>query len=216
MTSKEEPVTGKKPQEPVDSAGLPPPPASPEGRQASPLKGEEINRGPQGDQVTAHIQEASPESLEDLKAKAEDYRNQILRLQAEFANYRKRTEKEKADAIRFGREVTLERMISLNDVMEQALKHSRNASDLDSLKKGFEMVVQEFARLLKSEGVEPLETVGETFDPHLHEAVEQVPTQKEEENNLILAEVQKGYALGGRLLRSAKVKVAKFKKEEKT
>src|SRR5437868_5959270 len=73
------------------------------------------------------------ESSED---KAEKYLDQLLRLQAEFANYRKRTEKEKADAMRFGRVAILESMISLLDVMEQALKHSDQAKDVASLKIG--------------------------------------------------------------------------------
>jgi molecular chaperone GrpE len=75
------------------------------------------------------------------------------------------------------------------------------------------MVVREFSRFLKSEGAEPLKTVGERFDPNLHEAIEQVETEKESENNVILEELQKGYLLNGRLLRPAKVKVAKLKSE---
>jgi len=159
---------------------------------------------------------AESESIESLNKKIQSYWDQILRLQAEFANYRKRTEREKAEAIRFGRDTMIERMVSLVDVMEEALKHSQNAKDIASLKKGFEMVVQECLSFMKSEGAEPLKTVGELFDPHLHDAVEQVHTDKKEENNLILQEIQKGYTLNGRLLRPAKVKVAKLneKKEE--
>lgn len=149
------------------------------------------------------------ESLDSYKQKADNYYDQLLRLQAEFANFRKRTEKEKADAIRFGREAILERLISLLDVMEQALKHAQNASDAASLKKGFEMVVNEFHRLLKSEGVEPVDSVGRTFDPHLHEAIEQVETEKEDEHHKIMGELQKGYTFQGRLLRPARVKVAR-------
>jgi molecular chaperone GrpE len=146
---------------------------------------------------------------EEWKEKAGAYWDQLVRLQAEFINYRKRTEKEKAEAIRFGREAVIERMISFLDIMEQALKHSQSATDMESMKKGFEMVVSEFARFLKAEGAEPLKTVGESFDPHLHEAVEQVQTGNEEENNKILEELQKGYLLNGKLLRPARVKVAK-------
>ena len=176
-----------------------------------------------GESSTAPVEgegaETAEESAGALKEKVKDYWEQLVRLQADFANYRKRTEKEKGEAIRFGREVMLERLISLNDVMDEALKHSNNASDIGSLKKGFEMVVGEFSRFLKSEGAEPLKTVGEVFDPHLHEALEQVPTDNESENDKILEEIQKGYMLNGRLLRPAKVKVAKYvqdagKKEE--
>lgn len=156
----------------------------------------------------------SEESANAYKQKADQYYDQLLRLQAEFANYRKRIEKEKVEAIRFGKEMMVERMISLMDVMEEALKHSQNAAAIHSLKKGFEMVVNEFLRFLKSEGAEPLQTVGELFDPHKHEAVEQLETETEAENNIVLEEIQKGYSLNGRLLRPAKVKVAKFKKSD--
>ena len=154
------------------------------------------------------------DSVEALQKKSAEYYDQLLRLQAEFANFRKRSEKEKLDAIRFGREAILERMIALNDVMESALKHSQNATDIAALKKGFEMVLQEFSRFLKSEGAQELKTVGETFDPHLHEAIEQVETDQEKENNKILEETQKGYLMNGRLIRPAIVKVAKFKSKK--
>ena len=161
---------------------------------------------PEAQEAENFKKDAAEESAEE---KAKKYLDQLLRLQAEFANYRKRTEKEKAQAIRFGREMIVEKMISLEDVMEQALKHSENATDLGALKKGFQMVSDEFLKFLKSEGVEALKTVGESFDPHLHEAVEQVETDSDEDNNKIIEEVQKGYAADGRLLRAAKVKVAK-------
>jgi molecular chaperone GrpE len=150
------------------------------------------------------------ELKEDFEVKAKQYLDQLVRLQAEFANYRKRTEKEKGEAIRFGRVMIVERMISLMDVMEQALKHSQNATDIKAMRTGFELVVSEFVKCLKLEGAEPLQTVGEFFDPHLHEALEQVETNEEKENNKIVEEIQKGYQFHGRLLRPAKVKVAKY------
>ena len=154
------------------------------------------------------------ESAEALAKKAQDYHDQIVRLQADFANFRKRSEKEKAEAIRFGREVMLERLIGLTDVMESALRHSKNATDVAALMKGFEMVLSEFSRFLKSEGLQEIKTEGLAFDPHLHEAVEQVETEDESANDTILEEVQKGYKAGERVLRHAKVKVARFKEKE--
>lgn len=168
---------------------------------------------PSGQDAAAEAAEApEPGSHQE---KAEQYFDQLLRLQAEFSNYRKRTEKEKTEAIRFGRETMLERLISLADILEQALKHAQGAADVEALKKGFEMVVAEFNRFLKSEGAEAIPTEGCAFDPHQHEAVEQVETEKDEENNIILEEFQKGYRVNGRLLRAAKVKVARKKTKHK-
>ncbi|OGR50682.1 MAG: nucleotide exchange factor GrpE [Elusimicrobia bacterium RIFCSPLOWO2_02_FULL_39_32] len=173
-------------------------------------KKEEIQKIEQFMEETAKEEE----SLDALKTKTQNYLDQLLRLQAEFANYRKRVEKEKMEALKFGRVIMIERMITILDVMEGALKHSQNATDINSLIKGFEIVVQEFFRFLKSEGAQPLKTLGEHFDPHLHEALEQIETNKEEENNIILEEIQKGYTLNGQLIRPAKVKVAKIRIKE--
>jgi molecular chaperone GrpE len=164
---------------------------------------------PSGTVQPAEAPSPAEETVESCKAQAQNYMDQLIRLQADFSNFRKRSEREKAEAIRFGKETVVERMISLLDVMEQALAHSHASSDVVNLRKGFEMVVQEFGRLLKSEGAEALKAVGQPFDPHLHEALEQVETQKDEENNIVLEEIQKGYTLNGRLLRPSRVKVAR-------
>jgi len=76
------------------------------------------------------------------------------------------------------------------------------------------MVVQEFSQFMSSEGTDSIESVGVPFNPHVHEALEQVPTEDESKNGLVIEEVQKGYSLNGRLLRPAKVKVAKFLKDK--
>ena len=163
-------------------------------------------------QKDAKETEQSPEeSLEALQKKAQIYWDQLLRLQAEFENFRKRAEKEKMDAMYLGREIIIARMIALTDVMETALSHAQNSTDINSLKEGFALVVQEFLTFLKSQGTEQLKTVGESFDPHLHEAVEQIFTDKKEEDNRIVGEIQKGYSMNGRLIRPARVKVAKLK-----
>ncbi|OGR83383.1 MAG: nucleotide exchange factor GrpE [Elusimicrobia bacterium RIFCSPLOWO2_01_FULL_64_13] len=174
----------------------------------------DTDRPPEPETEGTPASEAPPEE-QDWKEKAGSYMEQLVRLQAEFVNYRKRAEKEKAEAIRFGREAILERAAALLDVLESALRHSREAKDVDSFRKGLEMVVGEFVRFLKQEGAEPLKTVGEQFDPHLHEAVEQVEAEDESQNNVIIEELQKGYVSNGRLLRPARVKVAKSAKKEK-
>jgi molecular chaperone GrpE len=150
---------------------------------------------------------------QDYQKKAADYYDQLLRLQAEFINFRKRAEREKTDAIRYGRDTMVERMISLLDVMDQALHHAEKSTDTASLKQGFNMVVSEFHRLLKAEGLETLPSVGSPFDPHVHEAVEKVSTEKDEENGIVLEELQKGYKLNGKLFRPARVKVGESKKQ---
>jgi molecular chaperone GrpE len=173
---------------------------------------DEIEQGP-SEVVSPDMSPAgdSADPVAEERGKAARYYDQLLRLQAEFSNYRKRTEKEKGDAVRLGKEIIIEKIIGLMDVMDQALKHANQSSDAASLKQGFQMVVDEFGKFLKSEGAEPIIAVGAMFDPHCHEALEQVPTENSEDNNKILEEIQKGYRLNGRLFRPARVKVACMK-----
>ncbi len=158
--------------------------------------------------------EALQQELLEAQKTAHNYWDQLLRLQADFSNFRKRSEKEKMEAMRLGKVIMIEKMISLLDIMEEALKHAHAKSDVETLKQGFEMVIKEFSSLLKSEGAQSLKTVGEIFDPHLHEAVEQVETDAEDNNNRVIAEIQKGYTLNDQLLRPARVTVAKVKVKE--
>jgi molecular chaperone GrpE len=150
------------------------------------------------------------QSLDDAKAKAEDYFNQLVRLKAEFENFRKRTEKEKADARRWGREEVVLRLIEILDVMEQADAAARKAADPKSIAAGLNMLFGEFRRFLKEEGVEEVAApVGEKYSPESHEALE--TAEEEGDGGAILEVYQKGYRFQGRLLRPARVKVSKSK-----
>ncbi|MHB9154666.1 MAG: nucleotide exchange factor GrpE [Endomicrobiales bacterium] len=152
------------------------------------------------------------QSLEDRKRQAEEYFDQLLRLKAEFENYRRRSEKEKHNHLIWGKEEILLKQISLLDVLEQANRSSRTSSNIESIQKGLDLIQQEFVKMLSSEGVEAVGKAGEKFDPALHEAIEQVESPEEE--GTILDVAQKGYQLNGRVIRPAKVKVAKQVKEK--
>jgi molecular chaperone GrpE len=134
--------------------------------------------------------------------------DQLLRRQAEFENYRRRVDRERAETYARSRaEVVLE-LLPVIDNFERALaslEHSSN--DADSLRQGIELIHRQLNDALAKFGLEPVPTVGETFDPHVHEAVSAEPSSEHEENTVI-AEFQRGYRLGEKLLRPAKVKVA--------
>ena len=134
--------------------------------------------------------------------------DQRLRTQAEFENYRRRVERERAETYARSRaEVVLE-LLPVIDNFERALaslEHSSN--DAESLRQGIELIHRQLNDALAKFGLEPVETVGHAFDPHLHEAVSAEPSEEHEENTVI-AEFQRGYKLGEKLLRPAKVKVA--------
>ena len=146
------------------------------------------------------------QSVEEQKAKAVDYYDQLLRLTAEFDNYRKRVEKEKVEARAWGKQDVLTPLLSLVDIFEQAMAQAQHAKDAKQIRVGLEFLHKNFSSFLKAEGLAPIEAAGKAFDPHLAEAVEQVEVD-EGQVGQVLGEIQRGYSFNGRVLRPAKVKV---------
>jgi len=111
------------------------------------------------------------QSVEEQKAKAAEYFDQLLRLRAEFDNYRKRVEKEKVEARQWGKQEVLMPLLSLVDVFEQAMVQAQNAKDVKQVAVGLEFLHKNFSSFLKSEGLAPIEVVGKAFDPQFAEAL---------------------------------------------
>lgn len=153
------------------------------------------------------------QSVEEKKLAAEDYYNQLLRLRAEFENYRRRTEKEKQNHLIWGKEEILLKQVGLLDVMEQAAASIVTTNNIESIQKGLELIKMEFVKMLSSEGVTEVDCAGKKFDPALAEAVEQVESDLPE--GTVTEVVQKGYMLKDRIIRPARVKVAKQKENLK-
>lgn len=154
------------------------------------------------------------QSLEEKQKQAEEYKAEYLRSVAEYQTLRNRTEKEKSEYINFGKAKILERNISIYDVFEQAMISVRAGQDLKSIKVGLEMIYNEFSKMLKEEGIEKIDCLNKKFDHNVCEALDQVETDEVEEGT-VLAVYQNGYKLNGKLMRPARVKVAKKKEEEK-
>ena len=134
--------------------------------------------------------------------------DQLLRKQAEFDNYRKRMERERDEAGAGAVREVLRRLLPVLDNMERALKTGEGPHD--PLRKGIELVHQQFLDLLKKEGIQPIDALGSAFDPRLHEAVEVLDVAGFEPD-VVLEEMQRGYRHNDRLLRPALVKVSSGK-----
>jgi molecular chaperone GrpE len=145
------------------------------------------------------------QSFDEKKKEAEQYYDQLLRLKADFENYRRRVEKEKKDYLDWGKEKILLKQISMDDILQQALKSAKSGGKVEDIITGLDMVNREFEKMLREEGVE--EVVCDKFDPNFCEALDTVDSGEEE--GTILDVYQKGYKMNGRLIRTAKVKVAK-------
>lgn len=139
-----------------------------------------------------------------LKAERDELKELLLRRQAEFDNFRKRSEKERSDYFQFAGMEMVRDMLPVLDDFERALKiEGGNAEYV----KGVEMIYSRMYEALKKLGLEPIETADKMFDPHLHQAVERVET-KDAKDGRILGEFQRGYNFKGKLLRPSMVKVA--------
>ncbi|MDR0398495.1 MAG: nucleotide exchange factor GrpE [Endomicrobium sp.] len=149
------------------------------------------------------------QSVDEQKALAQDYYDQLVRLKADFDNFRRRSEKEKKDYLDWGKEKILVKQIAIDDVLQHALKSAKAGNNIESIIVGLDMISKEFAKMLKEEGVEEIQC--EKFDPNMCEALDYV--ESDEEDGKVLEVYQKGYKMNGKLIRTAKVKVAKNDKE---
>lgn len=146
--------------------------------------------------------------LEEKTREAEDNYNKFLRACADLENYKKRSEKEKSDAISYANESIIEDVLSSVDNFERALSHANGENNLESLRKGVKLTLDQMYSTLKKYGLQEIKSVGEKFDPSVHHAISHEETD-EAEPETVVREFQKGYYLKGRLLRPAMVSVAK-------
>ncbi len=160
-------------------------------------------------------EEPSAEAGEDLALELKQTQDRLLRLQADFENFRRRALKEKTEAHQYGHQNLVKDLLSTVDNLDRAIEHSSRSGggDLESLMQGVELVQRELLGALAKNGVTRIEAVGECFDPALHEAMAQLPDASVAPNTVV-EELQKGYKLRDRLLRPSRVVVARAPDEE--
>jgi molecular chaperone GrpE len=154
---------------------------------------------------------APPGPEEALAAKTEEVKrlqDRLLRLQAEYENFKKRTARERVEFLKFSNESLLLEVLPVLDNLDRALASARAEASFASLVSGVEMIVRLFRSTLEKYGVKPMEAVGQPFDPSLHQAVAQLKSSDGLENHVV-DEIQKGYFLEGRVLRAAMVRVSR-------
>jgi len=157
---------------------------------------------------TAAATPATPEErIAALEAEKADLRDRMLRIAAEFENYKKRVRKEQTDNEAKVRETVLRDMLEVMDNLERATAATGGATDLQSVQQGIALVLRLFGQKLERYDVKPLDVKGKPFDPRMHEAISQAPST-EVAPGTVLNELQKGYKVGERLLRPAAVVVA--------
>ncbi len=144
----------------------------------------------------------------DVQRERDEFKDLLLRKSAEFDNYRKRMERDRqslSDAAAAG---IIEELLPLVDDLERALKVDAGSSDVESYRRGVELIQTKLADILRKRGVRPIEALGADFDPYYHQAVAHEHAEGRREGEII-EEFRRGYMLGDRLLRPSMVKVAK-------
>ncbi|AEI42682.1 nucleotide exchange factor GrpE [Paenibacillus mucilaginosus] len=147
------------------------------------------------------------QEIEQLKKQLEEQQGRVLRAQADFDNFRRRTLKEKEDFAKYASLKLIEQLLPVVDNFERAMAASRDNKDYDALIKGVDMIFRQLDGVLTNEGLKPMETVGTPFNPEFHQAIMQVESDEHEEG-IVVEEVQKGYLLKDKVLRPAMVKVS--------
>ncbi|MCX8044850.1 MAG: nucleotide exchange factor GrpE [Desulfobacterota bacterium] len=156
----------------------------------------------------AHVTKELMEEVEKIRQENKDLSDRLLRTLAEFDNYRKRVTKEKEDLIAYGTEKLASALLPVLDNFERACEQAHTAQDVRQVIEGVEMILKQFRETLEKFHIKSFHAAGEPFDPEKHEAI----AQQEHDTyppNTVTAEVQKGYVLGDKLLRPARVIVAK-------
>ena len=147
-----------------------------------------------------------PNTLPEAQENIAELNERIVRLTADFDNFRKRAQRDKDEARQFANQGLLEKLLPVLDNFEMALTAVKDADP--SVRDGVQMILDQLLSVLKESGVEPVDALGQPFDPNLHEALSQEETTEAEEGTVV-QQVQCGYKLNDRLVRPARVVVAK-------
>jgi len=148
------------------------------------------------------------EQLKTASAEAADFKDRALRAAADLENVKKRAQKEREDIQKFGTEKLLKDFLPVLDNLDRALAHAKSPADFESLREGLSMTRKLFEDTLGKHGVKGFSALGQPFDPHRHEAMQQVETA-EVPPNTVVTEVVRGYTLNDRLIRPALVAVSR-------
>ncbi len=165
--------------------------------------------------------DAQPQTPQEEPAPRPDYYEKYVRLSADFENFRKRTEREKAALLAYGKKDFVEKLLPAYEVMLRQQAHmqkeeadEKGSAQMQSLRAGLNMVLGELKKAFAAERIEKLDVVGKPYDPQTSEAIALVPAPADKDGQ-VLEEVQMGFSMEGKILRPARVVVGKAEEEAK-
>jgi molecular chaperone GrpE len=169
----------------------------------------ESYKGVHSEDETAKLQA----EVEILTREVNDYKDRFLRKAAEFENYKRRTENDQLNLIKYSAESFIIKLLPTIDDFERSLKHIENSKDTSSVKEGIKLIYDSFMKVLTEQGVHKIEAAGKPFDVNFHEALMQRKAENVEPHTVI-EEVQAGYMYKDRVIRHSKVVVSEGSEEE--
>lgn len=194
---KKDPVVVEPEEEPMES-----------GDEAHAAVDDEMSGPPDGAEGVAH-EDALASKLQAAEEQARDHYDRLLRVSAEFENYRKRTAREMRDVIRYANEKLAKELLAVVDNLERAIESASQCYPKDDpLLQGVHLTLNETLKILERHHVAPIKSLGEPFDPNFHQAMLQAEAE-DQPPNTVVDELQKGYMIHDRLLRPALVAVSK-------
>jgi molecular chaperone GrpE len=159
---------------------------------------------------STHLNEPVPESETDkLKAEIQELKDKYVRQAAEFDNFRKRNARERLELIQTASKELMVALLEVLDDSERAEKQMDATDDLAATRQGIKLVFNKFRNTLAAKGLKPMQSIGTEFNPDQHEAITEIPAPTENMKGKVLDEMEKGYYLGEKIIRFAKVVVGK-------
>jgi molecular chaperone GrpE len=172
-----------------------------------PIKNGDDDKLENAEEVAETQEQEAPDELEITRAELAEAKENLLRLAADFENYKRQAMRREAETKERAVKSLLTDLLPVVDNFERAVHASSSTQDVQNLRVGVEFILQQLHEVLRSHGVEPIEAAGQKFDPKFHEAQEEVPSE-EHESGTILDETQRGYRYKDQVLRPTMVKVA--------
>lgn len=151
------------------------------------------------------VEDPSKNEAEDTIKELQEFKDKYLRLYSEFENFRKRTNKEKLELISTANERLILELLPVLDDFERAEKSMTEATEVEAVKDGVNLIKEKFAKVLEAKGLKPIDAKGKDFDSELHEGITQIPAPEEGLKGKVVDEVERGYKLGEKVIRYSKV-----------
>lgn len=178
------------------------------------MEEKDLNNTPEMEQQEPSVADEMSEvpaqqEVDLLKAELAEQKEKFIRLYAEFDNFKRRSAKERIELIQTaGREV-IQSMLEVMDDCERAEKQMQKSEDLTLIREGIQLVFTKLRNTLQSKGLKEMKSIGEEFNPDLHEAITEIPVPDESMKGKVVDEVEKGYTLNDKIIRFSKVVVGK-------